>query len=64
MYSVLVLLFSTLCPPSFAIILRGKRELAALLQLSSWCLVTVSQCSVALPRSALGWYGVCDCGIS
>ena len=26
---------------SFAIILMGKRELAALLNLSSWCLVTV-----------------------
>ena len=28
---VLVLLFSTLCPLSFAIILMGKRELVALL---------------------------------
>ena len=28
---VLVLLFSTLCPSSFAITLMGKRELAALL---------------------------------
>ena len=28
-------------PPSFAIILMGKRELVALLSLSSWCLVTV-----------------------
>ena len=47
---VLALLFSTLCPSSFAIILMGKREL----------LPCDSQCYVALPcRSA-----VCDCGIS
>ena len=31
----LVLLFSTLCPSSFAIILMGKGELVALLKLSS-----------------------------
>ena len=31
---VLVMLFSTLCPSSFAIILMGKRELVALLLLS------------------------------
>ena len=45
---------------SFAIILMGKRELDALLSLSSWCLVTV----VALPRGAMGLSAVCDCGIS
>ena len=39
---VLVLLFSTLCSSSFAIILMRKRELVALLKLSSWCLVTVN----------------------
>ena len=44
----------------FAIILMGKRELVALLSLSSWCLVMV----VALPRSAMGLSAVCDCGIS
>ena len=40
---VLVLLCSVLLcvPPSFSIILMGKRELVALLCLSSWCLVTV-----------------------
>ena len=32
---VLVLIFSTLCPSSFAIILIGKRELVALLWMSS-----------------------------
>ena len=36
-----VLLYVTLCPSSFAIILMGKRELVALLSLSSWCLVVV-----------------------
>ena len=32
--AVLVLLFSTLCPSSFAIIMMGKKELVALLLLS------------------------------
>ena len=39
---VRVLLFSALCHSSFTINLLGKRELVALLQLSFWCLVTVS----------------------
>ena len=46
---------------SIAIILMGKRELVALLNLSSWCLVMVS---VFLPRGAMGLSSVCDCGIS
>ena len=41
---------------SIAIILMGKRELVALLNLSSWCL--------ALPRGVIGLSSVCDCGIS
>ena len=41
---------------SFAIILKGKRKLVALLSLSSWCLV--------IPRGAMGLSAVCDCGIS
>ena len=45
----------------FAIILMGKRELVALLSLSSWCLVIDY---VALPRGAMGFSAVCDCGIS
>ena len=45
---------------SFAIILVGKRELLALLSLSSWCL----DGSVALPRGAMSLSAVCDCGIS
>ena len=34
---------------SFAIILMGKRELIALLSLSSWCLVIVEWLILALP---------------
>ena len=41
---------------SFAIIMMGKRELVALLGLSSWCLVMVVWLCLAVP--------VCDCGIS
>ena len=41
---------------SFAIILMGKRELVALLCLSS-------RCPVALPHGAVSWSAVCDCGI-
>ena len=44
---------------SIAIILMGKRELVALLNLSSWCLVMA-----ALPRGATGLSAVCECGIS
>ena len=47
-------------PSSFATILIGKRELVALLGLSSWCLVIV----VWLPRGVVGLPAVCDCGIS
>ena len=46
---------------SIAIILMGKRELVALLNLSSWCLVMLC---AALPRDATGLSVVCDCGIS
>ena len=42
---------------SIAIILMGKRELVALLTLSSWCLVMVDS-------GAMGLSAVCDCGIS
>ena len=45
---------------SFAIILIGKRELVALLSLSSWCLVN-TDCCVALPCCSSA---VCVCGIS
>ena len=38
---------------SIAIILMGKRELIALLNLSSWCLVMVEQLFFAVPRGCL-----------
>ena len=40
-----------------------KRELVALL-LTVFLMSCDSQCSGALPRIAVGWYAVCDCGIS
>ena len=38
---------------SIAIILMGKRELIALLNLSSWCLVTVERLFLAVPQGCL-----------
>ena len=38
---------------SIAIILMGKRELVALLNLSSWCLVMVDWLFLAVPRGCL-----------
>ena len=38
---------------SIAIILRGKRELIALLNLSSWCLVMVERLFLAVPPGRL-----------
>ena len=38
---------------SIAIILTGKRELIALLNLSSWCLVMVEWLFLAVPRGCL-----------
>ena len=38
---------------SSAIILMGKRELIALLNLSSWCLVMVERLFLAVPRGCL-----------
>ena len=38
---------------SIAIILMGKRELVALLNFSSWCLVMVERLFLALPRGYL-----------
>ena len=48
-------------PSSFAIILMGKRELFALLSLSSWCPVIVVW---LLASGAMGLSAVCDFGIS
>ena len=56
--------YALLCvQSSFAIILMRKRKMVAMLLLSYRCLATV-KCSVALPRSAVVWSAVCDCGIS
>ena len=38
---------------SIAIILMGKRELVALLDLSSWCLVMVERLFLAVPRGCV-----------
>ena len=38
---------------SIAIILMGKRELVALLYLSTWCLVMVERLFLAVPRGCL-----------
>ena len=38
---------------SIALILMGKRELVALLNLSSWCLVMVERLFLAVPRGYL-----------
>ena len=38
---------------SIAIILMGKRELVALLNLSSWCLVMVERLFLMVPRGCL-----------
>ena len=40
-------------PSIIAIILMGKRELVALLNLSSWCLVMVERLFLAVPRGCL-----------
>ena len=46
-------LYVTLCPFSIATILMGKRELVALLNLSSWCLVMVEWLFLAMPWGCL-----------
>ena len=46
--------FTLLCVhSSIAIILMGKRELVALLNLSSWCLVMVDWLFLAVPQGSL-----------
>ena len=47
MFCCTLLYVSSTC--SFAIILMGKRELVALLSLSSWCLVIVVWLFLAVP---------------
>ena len=48
-----VLLYVTFVHSSIAIILMGKRELVALLNLSSWCLVMVEWLFLAVPWGCL-----------
>ena len=48
-----VLLYVTNSHSSIAIILMGERELIALLNLSSWCLVMVERLFLAVPRGCL-----------
>ena len=47
-----------------AITLMVKKELVALLNLSTWCLVMVERLFLAVPRGCLRLSAVCDCGIS
>ena len=47
------LLYVNYVHSSIAIILMGKRELIALLNLSSWCLAMVEQLFLAVPRGCL-----------
>ena len=62
---VLVLLFSTLCQSSFTIILFWEeRERVCCFAFNVFLMPCDSQRSVALPRGAVGWSVVCDCGIS
>ena len=52
---------------SFAIILKRKRKLVALLlhvDVLSYKCILYYKCSVAHPHGAVGWSGVRDCGIS
>ena len=48
-----VLLYVPYVHSGIAIILMGKRELVALLNLSSWCLVVVERLFLAVPRGCL-----------
>ena len=48
-----VLLYVLYVHSSIAIILMGKRELIALLNLSSWCLVMVERLFLAVPWGCL-----------
>ena len=58
------LLFSSLCPSSFAIILIGKRERASCFTLVVFQMFCDCYSSVCLPHGTVDWSAVCDCGIS
>ena len=49
---------------SFAIVLKRKRKLVALLLLSYRCIVTINVLWLLIHNGAVGWSAVCDCGIS
>ena len=46
---------------SIAVILMGKRELVALLNMSSWCLVMVEQLFLMVPRCFVSCGTVLEC---
>ena len=48
-----MLLYVLYVRSSIAIILMGKRELIALLNLSSWCLIRIEMLFLAVPRGCL-----------
>ena len=48
---------------SIAIILMGKRELVALLNLSSWCLVMVERLFLAVPLGCLRYTNFLVCNL-
>ena len=52
-FAVFMQMYVTLFHSSIAIILMGKRELVALLNLSSWCLVMVEWLFLAVPWGCL-----------
>ena len=60
---VFVLLCSTLCPFWVCNHLEEEEKAGcfAIIVLKMKCYY---KCSVALPRGAVGWSAVCDCGIS
>ena len=49
---------------SFAIILKRKRERAGCFAIIVSRMSCYCKYSVAIPHGAMGWYAVCDCGIS
>ena len=53
-----VLLYVLYVHSSIAIILMGKRELIALLIMSSWCLVMVERLFLAVPQGCLQFVNV------
>ena len=57
--------YALLCILSrFAIILKRKKELVDLLAFVVLRMSCCCECSVALPRGAIDWSAMCDCGIS